>query len=116
MNSDTELELDTKCICNTNDYKDALLASLYSQVKFLKNELDEKNLLIRTLIIKESDVYTYSKEASFSEGSSIYVSSNHSSGNNEGMITDENNENNNSSIFEPQDDNNNDDININMDE
>ena len=116
ISSDTELELDTKCICNTNDYKDALLASLYSQVKFLKNELDEKKLLIRTLIINESDVYTYSKEASFSEGSSIYVSSNHSSGNYEGMITDENNENNNSSIFEPQDDNNNDDININMDE
>ena len=116
ISSDTELEVDTKCICNTNDYKDALLASLYSQVEFLKNELDDKDLLIRTLIIKESDVYTYSKEASLSEGSSICVSSNHSSGNNEGMITDENNENNNSSISEPQDDNNNDDININMDE
>ena len=118
ISSDTELELDTKCICNTNDYKDALLASLYSQVEFLKTELDEINLLMRPLIIKESDVYTYSREASFSKGSGIYVSSNHSSGNNKGMITDENNENNennNSSVFEPQDDNN-DDININMDE
>ena len=29
------------------DYKDALLASLYSQVEHLKSELDEKNLFIR---------------------------------------------------------------------
>ena len=39
------------------DYKDALLASLYSQCKFLKKELKEKKLLIRTLLIKEPDVY-----------------------------------------------------------
>ena len=42
------------CIDN---YKNALLASLYSQLDFLKKELDEKNLLVRTLIIKEADVY-----------------------------------------------------------
>ena len=34
-----------------DNYKDALLASSYSQLDFLKNELDEKNLLVRTLII-----------------------------------------------------------------
>ena len=48
------------CTLNTQDnYKDALLAALYSQVEFLRNELNEKNLLIRTLIIRESDVYNY---------------------------------------------------------
>ena len=31
------------------NYKDALLASLYSHVDFLKHELEEKKLLIRTL-------------------------------------------------------------------
>ena len=36
-----------------------MIQALYSQLDFLKNELDEKNLLIRTLIIKEADVYNY---------------------------------------------------------
>ena len=45
---------------NVNEnYKDALLASLYSQIEFLRNELEEKNFLIRTLLIKEGDVYNY---------------------------------------------------------
>ena len=38
------------------DYKDSLLASLYSQVEFLRGEIEEKNLLIRTLILREGDV------------------------------------------------------------
>ena len=42
ISSDTELELDTKCICNTNDYKDALLASLYSHSEVFKKRTDEK--------------------------------------------------------------------------
>ena len=41
---------------NVNEnYKDAL----YSQIEFLRNELEEKNFLIRTLLIKEGDVYNY---------------------------------------------------------
>ena len=39
------------------NFKNALMASVYSQVVFLKNELEEKNLLIRTLIIQESQAY-----------------------------------------------------------
>ena len=42
-----------------NDFKMSLLVSLYSQVEFLKSEMEEKNLLIRTLLMKESDVYNY---------------------------------------------------------
>ena len=43
---------------NTNvDFKDALLASLYSQVEFLRKEIEEKNLFIRTLLMRENDVY-----------------------------------------------------------
>ena len=56
ISSDTEIELYTKGKFDTNDFKDALLASLYSQVEFLKGELEEKNLLIHTLIINEADV------------------------------------------------------------
>ena len=40
-----------------NNSKNAL-ASLYSRVLFLKNEMKEKNLLMRPLIIKVSDVLT----------------------------------------------------------
>ena len=39
------------------NHKDALLALLYTQVNFLKNEIEEKNILIRTLIIKDHEVY-----------------------------------------------------------
>ena len=52
------------------DFKDALLASLYSQVEFLRGELEEKNLLIRTLIIKESEVYNYPESHKYSNGPS----------------------------------------------
>ena len=43
---------------NNTDFKDALfmLASLYTQVEFLKTQLDEKDFLIRTLLIREGDV------------------------------------------------------------
>ena len=60
INKDENIQIEHTPIFNsTESYKDALLASLYSQVEFLRNELEEKNLLIRTLIIKESDVYNY---------------------------------------------------------
>ena len=42
---------------DTNDFKDALLASLYGQVEFLKSKLEEKDLLIRTLI-RDNESYT----------------------------------------------------------
>ena len=59
-NSLPSLSSGIDCTLNTKDnFKDALLAALYSQVEFLRNELNEKNLLIRTLIIRESDVYNY---------------------------------------------------------
>ena len=43
---------------NNSNFKDDLLATLYAQVDFWKHEIAKKNLLIRTLTIKESDVYT----------------------------------------------------------
>ena len=66
INSDTELEIINTPIrekistpIDTTDFKDALLASLYTQVEFLKNQIEEKDLLIRTLVIKENDIYTH---------------------------------------------------------
>ena len=44
---------------NSNDFKDALLASLYSQVELLRDQLKEKDLLIRTLIIRDGEIETY---------------------------------------------------------
>ena len=35
------------------DFNDALLASLYSQVELLRNQLKEKDFLIQTLIIQD---------------------------------------------------------------
>ena len=52
-------ELHIESPIDTNDFKDALLASLYSQVEFLKSQIEEKDLLIRSLLIKEADVYAY---------------------------------------------------------
>ena len=62
IDSDTEIDIVTSEDNNsspldTNDFKDALLASLYAQVEVLKNQLEEKDLLIRTLIMKDNDVY-----------------------------------------------------------
>ena len=42
------------------NFKDALLTSLYSQIEFLKTELEEKKLFIRTLLLRENEVYKYS--------------------------------------------------------
>ena len=57
----TEINKEGNKAIDTNDFKDALLASLYSQVEFLKNELHERNIHIRTLlsIIKDRkpDIY-----------------------------------------------------------
>ena len=50
IDSDTEIDIEN-CEDNnsspidTNDFKDALLASLYAQVEFLKNQLEEKGLI-----------------------------------------------------------------------
>ena len=44
---------------NTENYKDSLLASLYSQVNFLRQEIEEKNLMIRTLLIRDHEVNNY---------------------------------------------------------
>lgn len=68
INKDTDLRIDIENPIphnefysdnsfDRNNFKDALLANLYSQVEFLKQQIGEKDLLIRTLIIKESDVY-----------------------------------------------------------
>ena len=55
-----DIQVEQKLEFNSNaNYKDALLAPLYSQVGFLKHELEENFFLIRTLIIKESEVYKY---------------------------------------------------------
>ena len=54
LNESTDLPLISN-LCTNESYKDALLASLYSQVEFLRNELNEKHLLIRSLIIRESE-------------------------------------------------------------
>ena len=55
-----DIQVEEKLEFNSNaNYKDAILASLYSQVDFLKHELEERILLIRTLIIKQSEVYQY---------------------------------------------------------
>ena len=68
---DEKFKLELENTFNTKDnYKDALLASLYSQVEFLR-ELEGKDLLIRSLIIKDSDVYNYSINADRTISSSL---------------------------------------------
>ena len=47
-----------KTIDTDSDFKDVLLASLYSQVEFLRNQLEDKDLLIRTLIIRDGELQT----------------------------------------------------------
>ena len=59
LTEEINIEVEPKPMFCMDNYKDALLASLSSQLDFLKNELEEKNLLIRTLI-RESDVYNHS--------------------------------------------------------
>ena len=59
-----------KTLDAATNFKDALLASLYAQVEFLKTELEEKNLLIRTLILKDSEVVCNDYNSSNSDSSS----------------------------------------------
>lgn len=40
-----------------SDFKNSLLASLYSQVEFLRSEIQEKNLIIRRLMLRENDFH-----------------------------------------------------------
>ena len=48
-----------KSLIDTAHLKESFLASLYSQVEFLRTQIVEKDLLIRSLIIKESDIFNY---------------------------------------------------------
>ena len=41
------------------NFKGALLALLYSQIEFLGNQINKKDLLIHTLIINAKDVYHF---------------------------------------------------------
>ena len=55
INIDDEIKLENLPDYNTSEnFKDAQLASLYAQVEFLKSEMAEKNLVIRTLLNNES--------------------------------------------------------------
>ena len=60
----TEHIINTEPPINTEQFRDALLASLYSQVEFLRSQLEEKDFLIRSLLIKESDVYNHNSNDS----------------------------------------------------
>ena len=60
-----------KSLIDTENFKDALLASLYSQVEFLGTQIEEKDLLIRTLIIKESDIYNYESSRNIEADNSV---------------------------------------------
>ena len=62
INSDTELNIVRENPIDSIDFKDSLLASLYSQVEFLRNELLEKNLLIRALVIRCGENDTHENE------------------------------------------------------
>ena len=58
---------------NPNDFKDALLASLYGQVEFLRSQLEEKDLLIRTLIIRDNESYTRGNPSPKCNGGNWYM-------------------------------------------
>ena len=62
-----EINKDFIDVMDTNNFKDALLASLYSQVEYLRDELHETNTHIRTLlsIIKDRKPL-YEENKSFS--------------------------------------------------
>ena len=57
INKETELDIEIKNDkpINTDDFKDALLACLYSRIEDLKDELAEKNFIIRTLLTKNCE-------------------------------------------------------------
>ena len=48
--------------CEENNFKDSLLANLYATVEFLKNQIEEKDFLIRTLLITEGENYNFMYE------------------------------------------------------
>ena len=48
-------------------FKDALLASLYAQTEFLKKEIEEKNIAIRTLLLKHTRMYSETSTSSSSD-------------------------------------------------
>ena len=60
INSDTDFDIiheNDKIIDTVNSYKDSLLASLYSQVDFLRNQIEEKDLQIRSLLVNDYDMH-----------------------------------------------------------
>lgn len=58
INEDIYLKLGNEHIVNnTDNFKDALLCSLYSQVDFLRKEIEEKNILIKALTIRDTEVF-----------------------------------------------------------
>ena len=57
INEDDDIHLNSESVFNTNeDFKDALLTSLYSQVEFLRNEMAENNRMINSLIKKVNEM------------------------------------------------------------
>ena len=63
-----------KSFIDVNDsYKDNLLASLYSQIEFLRKELQEKNIVIRTLLIPSNDTPQSSMEENIDVNSCVSI-------------------------------------------
>ena len=79
INNDKEIEIETFNV-NVNDNHPYI--SLYSQVEFLRNELEEKNLLILTLIIQNHEVDVTSKTNS-SQTTSQYTTTSEYYGDND---------------------------------
>ena len=74
ISNNTEIDIVCQNDFNVNEsYKDALLASLYSQIIFLKNEIEEKNILIRTLISKDSAVHDNNDTSSIRSDTDDYI-------------------------------------------
>ena len=55
IDEDLEINIESEKPIDITDYKDALLASLYSQVELLRTQITEKDLLIRALIIQNGE-------------------------------------------------------------
>ena len=70
-------DLDKKNLENINykDYKDKLLANLFSQVEFLKSELNEKNYIIRNLLnrLKDERCIIFPNSVSMAKGLEPYI-------------------------------------------